>query len=640
MAPRRPEPDRQNRGTRGVFARVTHGQARVAEGRFTQAFTIGSSPACDIQVVGPELPQAHAEVMPDGILWWIRDLSGGPGTYVNGARAQMVPLRDRAEVELGKGGPRVQLTVQKEGRDSEEDDVSAPDVASPGPAKPAESTVPSATAPIATVCTAAPVPGTPAPVATVITASPVASTPAPVPTAAIPAVRSPFAPAVPVAGHPVATAIQPIPSEVSAAGPVTATPAVSRARAAQPARPAPAPPGPRPDSAASRSYGGFTSETQILRRFLGKKDKSGEGETEPASNETVLFRRAFERVKKRSSLPYQILASVVLTALLLASGVIIQQQRKLSALRETAERLFYASRALEVEVAQLEELVLAHTDRKVLGALLDRKAKYSRMEAEYDTFVKELGVYAKARADEQLIMRQARAFGECDVRVPEEFVSEVRRYIQKWKSSGRLASALQRSATRGYGPAIQRVFAEAGLPPQYVYLPLQESGYDERAVGPPTRFGHAKGMWQFISATASRYGLKVGPLYDQPAYDPRDERFEWQKATTAAMRYIKELSASDAQASGLLVLACYNWGEDNVREVVRSLPATPQDRNFWRLLRDKRIPAETYDYVLSIFSAAVICEDPKLFGFELTCPAMQELTSDPAPSPEPVRHTE
>jgi pSer/pThr/pTyr-binding forkhead associated (FHA) protein len=610
MTLRKPDPDRQSRGTRGVVARVTHGQARVADGRFTRAFTIGSSPSCDIQVVGPELPQVHAEVMPDGILWWIRDLSGGPGTYVNGARAQMVPLRDRAEVELGKGGPRVQLTVQKEGRDSEEDDDSAPQLSSPGPAKPAEPPAPSAPAPVATIVTAAPAPGTPAPVATAITPSPIASTPAPVATAAIPVVRTPHSP------------------------PKTSP----TASAPKPARPAPPPPEPRPEDAASKSYGGFTSETQILRRFLKKKDKDGKQDAEPVSNETLLFQRAFERVKKRSSLPYQILASVILTALVLAGGIIIKQQRKLSALRDTAERLFYAARALEVEVGQLEEVVLAHTDRKLLGELLDRKSKYSRMEAEYDTFVKELGVYAKAREDERVIMRMARAFGECDVNVPEEFVSEVRRYIQKWKSSGRLASALQRSAARGYGPAIQRVFAEAGLPPQYVYLPLQESNYDERAVGPPTRFGHAKGMWQFISATASRFGLKVGPLYDQPAYDPRDERFEWQKATTAATRYIKELSASDAQASGLLVLACYNWGEDNVREVVRSLPATPQDRNFWRLLRDKRIPAETYDYVLSIFSAAVICEDPRLFGFELACPAMQDLPSDPAPLVEPVRH--
>ncbi|MGC3998874.1 MAG: hypothetical protein QM767_16045 [Anaeromyxobacter sp.] len=33
---------------------------------------------------------------------------------------------------------------------------------------------------------------------------------------------------------------------------------------------------------------------------------------------------------------------------------------------------------------------------------------------------------------------------------------------------------------------------------------------------------------------------------------------------------------------------------------------------------------------MSIFSAAVICEDPKLFGFDLTCPELQELDVRPA----------
>ena len=49
-------------------------------------------------------------------------------------------------------------------------------------------------------------------------------------------------------------------------------------------------------------------------------------------------------------------------------------------------------------------------------------------------------------------------------------------------------------------------------------------------------------------------------------------------------------------------MACYNWGEDKVLALVRSLPANPRDRNFWRLLSDHRsqIPQQTYDYVLKI----------------------------------------
>jgi hypothetical protein len=45
------------------------------------------------------------------------------------------------------------------------------------------------------------------------------------------------------------------------------------------------------------------------------------------------------------------------------------------------------------------------------------------------------------------------------------------------------------------------------------------------------------------------------------------------------------------------------------------MPLNPKERNFWELLRHYKIPQETYDYVLYIFSAAVIGENPKLFGF-------------------------
>jgi hypothetical protein len=69
-------------------------------------------------------------------------------------------------------------------------------------------------------------------------------------------------------------------------------------------------------------------------------------------------------------------------------------------------------------------------------------------------------------------------------------------------------------------------------------------------------------------------------------------------------------------------MACYNWGENQVLPLIRSLPANPRDRNFWKLLtryRDK-IPQETYDYVFFIASAAVIGENPRLFGFDFDNP--------------------
>jgi len=43
-------------------------------------------------------------------------------------------------------------------------------------------------------------------------------------------------------------------------------------------------------------------------------------------------------------------------------------------------------------------------------------------------------------------------------------------------------------------------------------------------------------------------------------------------------------------------MACYNWGESQMLPLVRSMPANPKQRNFWKLLANhrERIPHETY----------------------------------------------
>ena len=71
-----------------------------------------------------------------------------------------------------------------------------------------------------------------------------------------------------------------------------------------------------------------------------------------------------------------------------------------------------------------------------------------------------------------------------------------------------------------------------------------------------------------------------------------------------------------------MVIASYNWGERRVIELIRKMPENPRERNFWRLLEDhkKEIPLETYDYVFNIISAAVIGENPRLFGFDFDNP--------------------
>jgi soluble lytic murein transglycosylase-like protein len=179
---------------------------------------------------------------------------------------------------------------------------------------------------------------------------------------------------------------------------------------------------------------------------------------------------------------------------------------------------------------------------------------------------------------------------------------------------------LQRAESSGYARKIEKTLQENNLPRQFIFLALRESEFSPKAVGRYTRYGYAKGMWQFIPETAQHYGLKIGPLYKKRVYDPYDERFHVDKATRAAAKYIRDINNTEAQASGLLVMASYNWGENNIREIIRTMPENPKERNFWLLLKKAKIPKETYDYVFYIFSAAVICENPRLFGFDFDAP--------------------
>jgi soluble lytic murein transglycosylase-like protein len=220
----------------------------------------------------------------------------------------------------------------------------------------------------------------------------------------------------------------------------------------------------------------------------------------------------------------------------------------------------------------------------------------------------------------------ARVFGECELDMPPEFVEEVEHYINEWKRSDRLRTSVQRAHDFGYDRLITQSMLDRHLPPQFFYLALQESGFDTTLCGPPTRFGIAKGMWQFIPSTAIHYGLRTGPLVQIARTDPHDDRHSADKATRAAAEYIRDIYDTEAQASGLLVLASYNWGPNAVRGLIRELPENPRERNFWAFLQTyrSRIPRQTYDYVYYIFSAAVIGENPKLFGFSFAKLSTQE----------------
>ena len=319
----------------------------------------------------------------------------------------------------------------------------------------------------------------------------------------------------------------------------------------------------------------------------------------------------------------QLFAGMAIMGALLAValGVIVYQHNDRSDALALAEQHFYEIKALELELARLKQDLARQPERPLPPSVRDASQRLQAMQDRYANLTKERELIGSHRSkDDLLIFRIARTFGEYDLSIPDNFVSEVKRYIHKWQQSERLQNAIARINQGDRAIKVVNALRKRDLPPQFIYLAVQESNFNTDAIGPNTRFGIAKGMWQFIPQTATKFGLAVGPQKAQRRYDPRDERFDFEKSTEAAADYLRFLYTTKAQASGLLVMSAYNWGEGNIERIVNRLPDNPAERNFWRLLETQMIPDETYGYVLSIFAAAVIGEDPEHFGFSFENP--------------------
>jgi len=357
------------------------------------------------------------------------------------------------------------------------------------------------------------------------------------------------------------------------------------------------------------------SATQIFRNVL-RRDPASE-----AGPSTVIIRTALKEAFHQKSRRYLMFLGGIGVLAVFLGVVAWVQYLKVESMKKTATELFFSMKTMELGLAQLENLVVDQLQPENLKAILARRDKLKAMQVQYEKFLEEIGIYSSTMSEEdRAIMQMARLFGECEIGMPPDFINTVKSYIQKWRTTDRLTNSVEQAQSRGYGHKVSKIMLAHHMPPQFFYLGLQESNFNTRAVGPPTRFGIAKGPWQFIPSTASEYGLQNGPLVAYQKYDPRDERHNFEKATRAAAKYLNHIYTTEAQASGLLVMASYNWGQTRVRKLIRQLPENPRERNFWELLKRFKIPGETYDYVFYIFSAAVIGENPSLFGFSFRNP--------------------
>lgn len=171
----------------------------------------------------------------------------------------------------------------------------------------------------------------------------------------------------------------------------------------------------------------------------------------------------------------------------------------------------------------------------------------------------------------------------------------VQKCIRFWQTTARepMERFLRRSGR--YVPMMIEIVRSYGIPSDIVYLPLVESGFNDKAYS----YAHAAGPWQFIASTGKMYGLDRGHWVD--------ERRDFEKSTHAACQYLKYLHG--LFDSWNLALASYNGGEGRVgRQIKRQ-----KTKDFWKL--DLR--QETENYVPLYHAALMIAKDPAAYGFHV-----------------------
>ena len=364
------------------------------------------------------------------------------------------------------------------------------------------------------------------------------------------------------------------------------------------------------------------------RFFSGKNDNAGEY--------TQMVRGAILKNKVKNTKKYRWGISVIFLLLCMAIGIIAFQQTNY---RNTALTMYYQMKSLEVSVSLLEIQLRNEASSSLQESISLTRQKLQKTQEEYRSIIDNLNALKfparltriirnkiglsgsnPTEYERTLIQKVAEKLGESQLELSDDFITEIHHYILKWQQSPRMKNAMARLNKNNYTPIIQAAMKKEGLPAQFLYLCLQESNFNSKAIGPETRYGIAKGAWQFLPGTGQEFGLSTGSMTDVAEYDFTDERFDFNKATKAAAKYLKHIYSTEAQASGLLVMAGYNYGHNRVRRMIKKMPNNPKERNFWRFASQYKIPDETYQYVLYIFSAAVIGEDPKYFGFDFKSP--------------------
>ncbi|HBR54568.1 MAG TPA: lytic transglycosylase domain-containing protein [Flavobacteriaceae bacterium] len=158
-----------------------------------------------------------------------------------------------------------------------------------------------------------------------------------------------------------------------------------------------------------------------------------------------------------------------------------------------------------------------------------------------------------------------------------------------WQSNGLL---IFKRANK-YFPIIEPLLKKHGLPDDFKYLAVAESGLENNRSP-----AGAAGFWHFLKGTGREYGLEIN--------DYVDERYNLEKATEVAAEYLKK--SKDRFGSWTLAAAAYNAGNGGVNKQITRQKA---DTYYYDLLLND----ETSRYVFRILAFKEILSNPKKYGF-------------------------
>lgn len=158
-----------------------------------------------------------------------------------------------------------------------------------------------------------------------------------------------------------------------------------------------------------------------------------------------------------------------------------------------------------------------------------------------------------------------------------------------WQSNG----LLMFKRAQKYFPIIEPILKRNGVPDDFKYLAVIESGLVQTAKSP----AGASGIWQIMSATGRENGLEVNTNVD--------ERYNLEKATEVACDYLKK--AKENLGTWTKAAAAYNAGNAGVS---RRLKEQDVDGYYDLLLGE-----ETGRYVFRIVALKEILSNPEKYGF-------------------------